>query len=258
MNSAWLTDGFVRIRHAFPADTADLISDLIWDVFAREFGIRRDDRATWSRVFQKRALDTVASSVLFDDVLTDEFARGIDVVLDGAGWDWPEHWGDFLITFPNATRWELPYKGWHQDWDFTVDCDPIRFCKAFVFLNEVRPTGGGTLVVRGSHRLHGRYDMGRATDANGRIRKGSSLLYEQCPWLRDLVTAGDATHRRARFMDSAEDVDGVALRVVELTGHPGDVVLIHPWLIHTVAPNAADGPRFMRAPVFAATGALSD
>jgi hypothetical protein len=52
-------------------------------------------------------------------------------------------------------------------------------------------------------------------------------------------------------MDAIEDVEGIPLRVVELTGHPGDVVLIHPWTIHTVAPNVGPTPRFMRAPIFA-------
>src|SRR5882757_3923224 len=214
MNSRQLMkdDGIVRIEHAFPADLADVVSALIWDVFERAFGIKRDDPETWSSVYQKRALTGIAGSALFDEMLTDELAHTIDAVFDGASWDWPAGWGDFLITFPNATRWGLPHKGWHQDWEFSVDCDPIRFCKAFVFLTEIAPAGGGTLVVQGSHRLRGKYESGRTTDADGHILKGSSKLYEHCRWLRDLTTPGDATQRRARFMDTVEDVDGIPLR----------------------------------------------
>lgn len=252
------SEGIVRVSGAFPVSVADLASSLIWDALDREFGIRRDDRRTWNHVFQKRALAGVAGSPLFDEMLTDELAEAIDDVFAGADWNWPSGWGDFLITFPNTVRWALPDRGWHQDWDFSIDCDPIRFCKAFVFLNDVGPRGGGTLVVPGSHRLSGKYELGRATDADGRTVKGSSKLYEQCRWLRDLTTSGDAARRRARFMDTVEDVDGIPLRVVELTGHPGDVVLIHPWTIHAVAPNAAHGPRFMRAPVFATKGLDQD
>jgi hypothetical protein len=41
-------------------------------------------------------------------------------------------------------------------------------------------------------------------------------------------------------------VDGVRLRVAELTGEPGDMVFCHPCMVHCGAPNRGDFPRFMR------------
>jgi hypothetical protein len=41
-------------------------------------------------------------------------------------------------------------------------------------------------------------------------------------------------------------VDGVPLRVVELTGEPGDMVLCHPAMVHCRAPNRGTYPRFTR------------
>jgi len=41
-------------------------------------------------------------------------------------------------------------------------------------------------------------------------------------------------------------VDGVPLRVVELTGEPGDMVFCHPVMVHCAAPNRGTRPRFMR------------
>ncbi len=145
----------------------------------------------------------------------------------------------------------MPHVGWHQDWGFDRDCEPVRFFKAFAFLNHVDVGGGGTLVVRGSHLLAGRYGEGRVEDDDGRVIKGSDRLYVECDWLRELLTPGDDAARRRRFLDEATEVDGVRLKVIELTGNPGDVVIVHPWLIHAIAPNAATVPRFMRAPVFA-------
>jgi hypothetical protein len=52
--------------------------------------------------------------------------------------------------------------------------------------------------------------------------------------------------RIAPFMDSETIVDGVPLRVVELTGQPGDMVFCHPVMVHCVAPNRGSWPRFMR------------
>jgi ectoine hydroxylase-related dioxygenase (phytanoyl-CoA dioxygenase family) len=40
-------------------------------------------------------------------------------------------------------------------------------------------------------------------------------------------------------------IDGVDLRVVELSGAAGDVVVFHPWLFHAAASNRAPEPRMM-------------
>jgi ectoine hydroxylase-related dioxygenase (phytanoyl-CoA dioxygenase family) len=208
-------------------------------------------------VFRKRPIVEGGSAPIFEELLTDRVAAVIDAVLGTSTWDWPATWGEFLMTFPNAPAWTLPQDGWHQDWDFDVECDPVRWVKAFAFMNEVGPGGGGTLVVAGAHGVAGRYGGGRALDHQGRVLKGSSLLYQECGYLRELTSAGDPEERRRSFMDRETEVDGVALQVIELTGKPGDVVLIHPWLVHAVAPNAAAAPRFMRAPVFARRGSFA-
>ena len=43
------------------------------------------------------------------------------------------------------------------------------------------------------------------------------------------------------------DLDGLPVRVVELTGRAGDVYVTHPWILHSIAPNASDTPRMMRS-----------
>jgi hypothetical protein len=47
-------------------------------------------------------------------------------------------------------------------------------------------------------------------------------------------------------MDGETTVEGVPLRVVELTGEPGDMVFCHPVMVHCGAPNRGTRPRFMR------------
>jgi hypothetical protein len=243
--------GIIRVDNAFPADVADTITELIWSAFNRRYGIERERPETWQRKFRKRALDRVSTAPVFDEILTDRLATTVDQVLGSGAWDWPTTWGDFLITFPNAGSWTLPTGGWHQDWSFATDCDPPRWVKAFVFLNDVKPGGGGTLVVTGSHRLNSRYGGRQIVGDSGHVSKADRRrVFGECSYFRDLRKYGDDQTRRHRFMARETSADGIALQVVELTGRPGDVVLIHPWLAHTVAPNAATAPRFMRAPVF--------
>jgi hypothetical protein len=58
--------------------------------------------------------------------------------------------------------------------------------------------------------------------------------------------ASSPADRVAAFMDRETAVEGVPLRVVELTGEPGDMVFCHPVMVHCVAPNRGTRPRFMR------------
>jgi hypothetical protein len=67
------------------------------------------------------------------------------------------------------------------------------------------------------------------------------------PWLQTLTTPEYDADRTARFMDEDSDIDGIAVRVVELTGAAGDVVIAHPWTVHHVAFNTGSYPRLMRA-----------
>ena len=67
------------------------------------------------------------------------------------------------------------------------------------------------------------------------------------PWLMALTEqASSPADRIDAFMDRETIVEGVPLRVVELTGEPGDMVFCHPVMVHCAAPNRGARPRFMR------------
>ena len=70
-------------------------------------------------------------------------------------------------------------------------------------------------------------------------------LLQKQPYVRDLLSPGDNGERIERFMSRVEDVDGIPLQVVEATGDAGDVILVHPLVMHAAAPNTATEPRFM-------------
>jgi ectoine hydroxylase-related dioxygenase (phytanoyl-CoA dioxygenase family) len=44
-------------------------------------------------------------------------------------------------------------------------------------------------------------------------------------------------------MDVSTAVEGAELRVVEMTGDPGDVFLVHPLVLHAASTNCSDVPR---------------
>ena len=61
-------------------------------------------------------------------------------------------------------------------------------------------------------------------------------------WFRALTT--DGPDRTGLLLEGAE-VDGVTVKVTELTGRAGDLVVMHPWVLHNIGVNRARRPRMM-------------
>ena len=139
-----------------------------------------------------------------------------------------------LLTLPNADAWTLPHGIWHLDLP-RLPRPGIPGLQAFAFLDAVPPGGGGTLVVRGSHRLLNDRSFARS--------KQVKRLLKREPWFAALMRRGEGD--RQRFLDAPAEVRGVPVQVVELHGKPGDVVLTDLRLLHTIAPNASAAPRLM-------------
>lgn len=94
------------------------------------------------------------------------------------------------------------------------------------------------LVVRADH-LIARYA------GSMRDHYVAERLLRREDWLRCLSRPGDEPGHTARFMDRDHQAGGITARVTELTGKPGDVVLTHPWMLHSGAPNIGSYPRMM-------------
>ena len=41
------------------------------------------------------------------------------------------------------------------------------------------------------------------------------------------------------------DVFGIPVQAVEFTGRPGDMILMHPCILHAASPNRGDRPRIV-------------
>jgi len=234
-------DGFVRVEAAF--DRAAEMENRLWQFLARR-GIERDDPTTWPSG-EVRHLQKLLREPVFMPIGGPATTKAIDDLLGAGRWTRPDHWGEFLVTFPEPGRhWMVPAL-WHTDAAYTDPLQPPRGLMVFSFLNRVECHGGGTLVLAGSHRLVARFVAGRPNVAGETSAATRRAFYQSHPWLEGLLTAGEDEERHERI--SAEvDIDGLPARVVELTGDPGDIVLAHPLLAHCVSPNCAREPRFMR------------
>ena len=139
-----------------------------------------------------------------------------------------------LFTLPNAQAWTVPRSIWHVDLP-RLPVAGVPGVQAFVFLDDVPPTGGGTLVVTGSHRL---------LNDRGYLRsKQIKRTLKREPWFAALFSEGCPD--RHQFLGSGGRVGDVEVQVAELHGNAGDVALTDLRLLHTLAPNASSQPRMM-------------
>jgi hypothetical protein len=142
----------------------------------------------------------------------------------------------------------VPTRLWHWDNPCELHLDHPRALFVVSFIGPVAPRSGGTLILSGSPRLL--IQQEHQIPASQRRGLGAmpwERFHRSHPWLMALAgQAPSPADRIAAFMDGETTVEGVSLRVVELTGEPGDMVFCHPVMVHCVAPNRGTRPRFMR------------
>ena len=82
-------------------------------------------------------------------------------------------------------------------------------------------------------------------DYAGRSAEVRKELRRSVPWLRALLSSDPSEDRYERFMSRTDCYAGIPLRVIEMAGEPGDVIVMHPWVFHAPAPNCSEVPRMM-------------
>jgi hypothetical protein len=243
--SALSTRGLLRLPGAFDVADAAAMVDGIWDALAREHGVRREDSSTWP-LAQPTGFQRLTRAGTFRAIAAPAVLAALDGLLGPREWSSPDHWGSPLVTFPAAAgSWNVPAAAWHLDFAARGGWDQLPGLRVLACLARVEPQGGGTVVAAGSHRLVER--LIRTGDAaDGRSPQVRKRLAASSPWLADLWSeSAENDDRVDRFMRQETCVDGVPIRVIELTGEPGDVILMHPWTFHAAAPNCSAAPRMM-------------
>ncbi|HEX7038373.1 MAG TPA: phytanoyl-CoA dioxygenase family protein [Pseudomonadales bacterium] len=244
--------GWVRIPGVVPPSACVDVADAVWRALERVHGFRRDDSASWRSELPRRLGRRLAPADLAP-LATPKLIALIDDLLGAGNWDHPRVWAQPLPVFPAPGPWDVPSRMWHLDYPVR-DLRPDDWAvKMLCLLSPLAPRGGGTLLLSGSHRLVGRLAAAGHRGGSADVR---TLLAREHEWLCALLSRTEGVDRVRRFMEEGARLDGVPVRVVEVTGEPGDVVLFHPWMLHTLAPNRRGEPRLLLAQNFTARSAL--
>jgi hypothetical protein len=233
--------GLVRLEGAIAPRAAAQMADRLWTELDRRFGIQAGRPSTW-RTERPNKFQALEGTGAFDAMGSPTVRGALDELLGEGRWAEPAHWGQVLACFPGPERdWDVPYQSWHLD----APAEPASaglIGRVFAILAPLAAFGGGTLVAAGSHRI-----VQAIAEREGFLRSGDARkrLQAHHPWFADLMSKSAGNDRVGRFMEAETLVDGVPLRVEPMTGEPGDVILMHPRILHAAAPNALKAPRLV-------------
>jgi hypothetical protein len=219
---AFVTDGFVRLTHAFPRDVADAARAVLW----RETGCDPDDASTWTRPVIR--LGMYAQAPFAEAANTSTLHAAFDHLVGAGRWLRRDSLGTFPVRFPSAD--DPGDAGWHVDASFGYDHPDFMEWRV-----NVRSRGRALLM------LFLFSDVGE-DDAPTRIRVGSHL-----EMARLLAPAGEAG-LSLRDMAANGFAETAHCREVLATGEAGTVYLCHPFLVHAAQPHHGTRPRFMAQP----------
>ncbi len=235
------THGWMRVA-AFGSDAAQHMREAVWQALAA-LGIHRDQKETWT-IERPCHLQQLKNDPVFGAVGSAALIKVIDAIFEGRSYEQPKNWGAFFIAFPSAEKWCIPNRGWHIDANYASWLWPAFGVKTFALLGDVGPCGGGTLILSGSHRLVHKWFQTNPPPPKAKSADMRQLLQSH-PYVGDLHRAGKLEDRVSRFLNQTEEVDGIPLRVIEMTGAAGDVFVLHPLILHVAASNNATEPRFL-------------
>ena len=231
--------GMLRIPSFFPRQTMSEMADRIWTDLHKRFGIDRQRSDTWTKERPAQFQKLIRNGAF--DALGDSLSAIADALLGSGVWDRPRHLGQPLVTFPSGA-WDVPHSMWHLDLPATASVGALPIVRVFALLEPVRPRGGGTCYVEGSHRVIA--DRARLAGESLRSVDIKALLLAEEPWFAALFSR-ETGNREQRFMIDGGLARGIAVHVREIVGEAGDAFVMHPSLLHTIAPNALDRPRMM-------------
>ncbi|WP_333586680.1 phytanoyl-CoA dioxygenase family protein [Phenylobacterium sp.] len=230
--------GVLRFDQFFPIAAIDVMRERLWEDIERRYRMQRDVRESWSTPMPAQFQSLIRSGA-FAPMETPALVALADAFLGTSQWYKPQHWGKPLVTFPTPDP-VLARPPWHLDLGAHEKLRPLSTMRLFTFLDHVLPGGGGTLYIAGSHRFaleEEQRALGtlRSADVKGGLRKHR--------WFDELFAARTAEVSPLINVEAA--VGGNIVTVEEMTGRPGDLILMHPGVIHAIGHNRLSRPRLM-------------
>lgn len=233
--------GYTRVSDAVDAHELSRVSDSVWERLA-DAGIQKERPETWQRP-KPKGLQALSKTSIFDKLFMEAASGRLDVLIGQGRWSEPLHWGQLLFSAPGDAIWSIPTAAWHLDLPQSVADTARPGAQLFICLEDVVTRCGATLVAAGSHRLvKSQLLQERSPEdlSSANIRKELAKHHD---WFEKLWSKRPQADRSDYFLSHSCQVADTELRIEELVGKRGDIIFMHPFLIHAPAPNVGPNIR---------------
>ena len=213
----FIEEGYVHLPEAFPRKIALEIRKFVLE----RAGVIEEDPKTWKQHFHHLAQSfrgepfMSAYSPRYNAALDDLMGEGRWEPLDCMGW-WP-------MIFPGHDQgeWRPNARSWHVDgseFHHHLDSPEQGMLPIFIF-GDIGPGDGGTAFAPRSHKVTAR-----------------ALHFSE--------PAGLSAHHVSSPAKAAVD----SFKALEAQGQAGDVMLLHPFMLHAVSTNVGKKIRLICNP----------
>ena len=232
----FVANGFVVIKGAFSRDYASHVAAQAWRELGEVHGVDQNDPTTWARPRPGQGPSGYARLKGSDkqhqlqSLAPRAFQAQADLV--GGAHRFPLNgenlkWGEGVVSnlgMLDDPRWQPPagkQPGWHKDgWHFRHFLNsPEQATVTVPLYSDIQPMSGGTYL---------------AVDSIGPVAR---LLLDSPGGLHPDSVQG-AGYLIPGLVDQCREF-------TELTGEAGDMVLLHPYMLHRVSINPSTRPRFI-------------
>ncbi|KAI0795271.1 hypothetical protein BC629DRAFT_314447 [Irpex lacteus] len=224
----FLENGYVVIKEAFTQQKAAEWSQHLWV----RLGLDPNDKSTWTRerihmpwhrrehvsTFSPKAWEAM-QDLLGKDRIDEQNSTWGDSFIVNFGL--PEHEGEDKVVHPHDLD------NWHVDGDFFVHYldSPEQALLVIPLFSDIKPRGGGTYICPEGIDLVARY---LASHPEG-------LLPVKQSFIPSTSTYANPIDHPERFYHP--DAARKCSKFVEMTGEVGDVILLHPLMLHSASQN---------------------
>ena len=231
--------GIIKVKAAFDAKIAADLEDELWRRF-ENWGIKRGNPASWESLEEPTIRKVMKGTRRVRGLESIYNARSDQIATALAGeTEFEKQKALLLLTFSRQHQYiedeVVPSSIWHSDTP-NIPGEGLSGVIVLGFINHVRPRGGGTMVITGSHRLF-------ETSTSAITSKMAKRRLRKYPYFRELLSK--KTTDRERFLNEPGFVNDIELQVVELTGEPGDAYFVNGSVLHTLSRNYQPDPRMM-------------
>jgi len=221
----FMNHGFVVIKNALKEEWIERVTHDVWI----RLGFDPNDKSTWTterthQPWHRRALAKDVAPAAWGAIC--EIMGGEERIAD-----YCKEWRDGLITNLGSERWETEdispreLDNWHCDGDFFLHFldSPEQGLLVIPLYSDIKPRGGGTYIAEDSVGIIARW----LRDHPNGVRPG-------------LGPGDDKFDHLARINECNI--------FTEMTGERGDVILLHPLMMHSASKNHTRAIRLITNP----------